>query len=275
MELSLGKVAYINCEPVYYGIEQGAIPAACRIIDGTPAELNGMLRAGDLDLSVISAIEYARHSDRYLILPDLAIGSDGPAESVLFLSRVKPSDLNGRSIHLSRDSLTSVFLVKLLLAKAFGVRPQFLPAEAATIDSLPEDVAGILLIGDPALRARGRLPFTLDLGQGWKELTGLPFVFGVWAVRRDVYRDHREETHRLHRALLDSKRYSLARLDEICKAVSGRVGLDRDACAIYLKERLSFDLTPRHIDGLNLFFTLLEAEGELPSTPALEFIDAE
>ncbi len=275
MELSLGRVAYINCEPVYYGIEQGAIPAACRIIDGTPAELNGMLRAGDLDLSVISAIEYARHSDRYLILPDLAIGSDGPAESVLFLSRVKPSDLNGRSVHLSRDSLTSVFLVKLLLAKAFGVRPRFLPAEAATIDSLPEDVAGVLLIGDPALRARGRLPFTLDLGQGWQELTGLPFVFGVWAVRRDVYRDHREETHRLHRALLDSKRYSLARLDAICEAVSGRVGFDRDACAIYLKERLSFDLTPRHIEGLNLFFTLLEAEGELPSTPALEFIDAE
>ncbi|MBI2882402.1 MAG: menaquinone biosynthesis protein [Candidatus Methylomirabilis oxyfera] len=273
MDLSLGRVAYINCEPVYYGIEQGAISAACRIIDGTPAELNGMLRAGDLDLSVISAIEYARHSDRYLILPDLAIGSDGPAESVLFLSRVKPSDLDGRLVHLSRDSLTSVFLVKLLLAKAFGVRPRFLLAEAETIDSLSEDVAGVLLIGDPALRARGRLPFTLDLGQGWKELTGLPFVFGVWAVRRDVYRDHREETHRLHRALLSSKRYSLARLDEICATVCQRVGLDRDACAIYLKERLSFDLTPRHIEGLNLFFTLLEAEGELPSTPPLEFID--
>ena len=274
MELSLGRVAYINCEPVYYGIEQGAIPAACRIVDGTPAELNGMLRTGDLDLSVISAIEYARHSDRYLILPDLAIGSDGPAESVLFLSRVKPSDLDGQSVHLSRDSLTSVFLVKLLLAKAFGVRPQFLPAEAETVESLPEDVAGILLIGDPALRARGRLPFTLDLGQGWKEWTGLPFVFGVWAVRRDVYRDYREETHRLHRALLSSKRYSLARLDEICTAVCQRVGLDQDACAIYLKERLSFDLTPRHIEGLHLFFTLLEAEGDLPSTPALEFIDA-
>lgn len=275
MELSLGKVAYINCEPVYYGIEQGAIPAECRIVDGTPAELNRMLEAGDLDLSVISAIEYARHSDRYLILPDLAIGSDGPAESVLFLSRVKPTDLDGRSVYLSRDSLTSVFLVKLLLAKAFGVRQRFLPAATETADRLPENIAGVLLIGDPALRARDQLPFTLDLGQGWKELTGLPFVFGLWAVRRDVYRRHREETHRLHRALLDSKRYSLARLDEICAAVCQRVGLDRDACAVYLKERLSFDLTPRHLEGLQLFFTQLEAEGELPSTPALEFIDAE
>lgn len=273
MALSLGKVAYINCEPVYYGIEQGAIPAECRIVDGTPAELNRMLEAGDLDLSVISAIEYARHSDRYLILPDLAIGSDGPAESVLFLSRVKPASLDGRLVHLTRDSLTSVYLVKLLLAKVFGVRPQFLSATADTIDRLPEDVAGVLMIGDPALRARGQLPFTLDLGQGWKEWTGLPFVFAVWAVRRDVYDNHREETHRLHRALLSSKRYSLARLDEICATVCQRVGLDSDTCATYLKERLSFDLTPRHIEGLYRFFTLLEAEGDLPSTPVLEFID--
>ncbi|WP_161954145.1 menaquinone biosynthetic enzyme MqnA/MqnD family protein [Candidatus Methylomirabilis limnetica] len=274
MKPALGKVAYINCEPVYYGIEQGAIPAECRIVEGTPAELNGMLRAGDLDLSVISAIEYACHSDRYLILPDLAIGSDGPTESVLLLSRVKPCDLDGKPVRLSRDSLTSVFLVKLLLAKAFGVRPRFLPAGAETTDSLSEDVAGVLMIGDPALRARGQLPFTLDLGQGWKELTGLPFVFAVWAVRRDFYRDHRDETHRLHRALLCSKRYSLARLDEICEAVCQRVRLNRDACATYLKERLSFDLTPRHLEGLRLFFTLLEAEGELKSIPPLEFIDA-
>jgi len=272
---SVGKVAYINCEPVYYGIEQGAIPAACRIVDRTPAELNRMLQRGDLDLSVISAIEYAHHSKQYLLLPDLAIGSDGPAESVLFLSRVELSCLDGRAVYLTRDSLTSVYLVKLLLAKVFGVRPHFLPVEAQTIDSLPGDAAGVLLIGDPALRARDQLPFTLDLGQGWKELTGLPFVFAVWAVRRDFYCDHREETHQLHRALLSSKRYSLARLDEICATASDRVGLDRDTCATYLKERLSFDLTPRHLEGLHRFFTLLKAEDELPSMPALEFIDTE
>lgn len=275
MEPTLGRVAYINCEPVYYGIEQGAIPAACRIVDGTPTRLNRMLRTGELDVSVISAIEYARHPDRYLILPGLAIGSDGPVDSVLFLSRVEPCNLDGRPVLLNRHSLTSIFLVKLLLAKAFGVRPRFLHTEAETTDALPAGVAGVLLIGDPALRARGHLPFTLDLGQGWKELTGLPFVFAVWAVRRDFYRDHRQETHRLHRALLCSKRYSLARLDEICDAVYQRVGLNRDACLAYLKERLSFDLTPRHLEGLRHFFTLLEAERELVPAPPVEFIDPE
>lgn len=275
MEPTLGRVAYINCEPVYYGIQQGAIPAACQIVDGTPTELNRMLRTGELDMSVISAIEYARYPDRYLILPDLAIASDGPVESVLFLSRVSPFDLDRRPVLLNRDSLTSIFLVKILLAKVFGVRPRYLHTEVEATSPLPEDVAGVLMIGDPALRERGRLPFTLDLGQGWKDLTGLPFVFAVWAVRRDFYRDHREKTHRLHHALLRSKHYSLARLDEICKAVYQRVRLSREACSTYLKERLSFDLTPRHLEGLRHFFTMLEAAGELAPAPTLEFIETE
>ena len=163
MQPRLGRVAYINCEPVYFGIEQGAIPAACRIVDGTPTELNRMLRAGELDMSVISAIEYAHHPDRYLILPDLAIASDGPVESVLFLSRVRPSDLDGKPVFLNKDSLTSIFLVKTLLAKGFSVRPLYLHTEVQAIDLLPENVAGVLMIGDPALRARGRLPYALDL----------------------------------------------------------------------------------------------------------------
>ena len=273
MEARVGRVKYINCEPVYYGIEQGAIPAACQIIDGTPAELNRMLREGQLDLSVISAIEYARHPDRYLILPDLAIASDGPTESVLFLSRVGPSDLDGKLILLNKDSLTSIFLMKLLLARVFRVSPRYLHADAQPADVLPDDIAGELLIGDPALQARGRLPYTLDLGQAWKDLTGLPFVFAIWAVRRDFYRDHRGETHRLHAALLDSKRYSLARLDEISESVYHRVGLSREACSTYLKERLSFDLTPRHLDGLRHFLSMLVADGELGFAPSLEFIE--
>ncbi|MGH7429274.1 MAG: menaquinone biosynthetic enzyme MqnA/MqnD family protein [Candidatus Methylomirabilaceae bacterium] len=274
MEPRVGRVRYINCEPVYYGIERGAIPAACRIVDGTPAQLNRMLRTGELDVSVISAIEYARHPERYLLLPELAIGCDGPIESVLFLSRVKPSDLDGKPILLSQDSLTSIFLVKILLRREFGVTPRYLHTDAPTTDPLPEDVAGMLVIGDPALRARGLLPYTLDLGQAWKGLTRLPFVFAVWAVRRDFYRDHPAETHRLHIALLQSKRYSLARLDEISELVYQRVGLSPQACSTYLKERLSFELSPRHLEGLRHFFSMLEADGDLVPAPSLEFVEA-
>jgi chorismate dehydratase len=233
-----------------------------------------MLREGHLDISVISTIEYARHPDRYLILPDLAIASDGPVESVLFLSRVRPTELTGKVVLLNNDALTSIFLVKILLKRRFGVSPRYLHAEAPPIDSLPGHVAGILMIGDPALRGRGQLPYALDLGLAWKELTGLPFVFAVWAVRREFYREHRDETGRLHRALIGSKRYSISRLDEICETVHHRVGLDREACSTYLKERLSFDLTPRHLEGMRRFFDMLEAEGDLSPAPQMEFIDA-
>ncbi len=275
MKPRVGRVRYINCEPVYYGIERGAIPAACRIVDGTPAELNRMLRTHELDVSVISAIEYARHPDLYVLLPELAIGCDGSIESVLFLSRVRPSDLDGKSVLLSKDSLTSILLVKILLGRGFGVTPRYLHADVPTTNRLPEDVAGVLMIGDPALRARGLLPHTLDLGQAWKDLTRLPFVFAIWAVRRDFYRDHPAETHRLHAALLRSKQYSLARLDEISESVYQRVGLSPQACSTYLKERLSFELSPRHLEGLRNFLSMLEVDGELAAAPSLEFIESQ
>jgi chorismate dehydratase len=188
---------------------------------------------------------------------------------------VSPSGLDGKPVLLNTDSLTSIFLLKVLLSKRFGVRPQYRYGEVDPAGSFPEDVDGILMIGDPALRARGRLPHILDLGQGWKDLTGFPFVFAVWAVRREFYLDHREKTHRLHHALLRSKRYSLARLDEICDAVYQRVELTREACSTYLKERLSFDLTPRHLEGLGHFLRMLEEEGEFALAPQLEFIDAD
>jgi chorismate dehydratase len=233
-----------------------------------------MLRVGELDLSVISTIEYARHPDRYVLLPELAIASDGPVESVLFLSRIPPSELDGEPVLLSKDSLTSIFLVKILLKRLFGVMPRYLYADGPPAGRLPEEIAGVLMIGDPALIARGLLPHTLDLGQAWKDLTRLPFVFAVWAVRRDFYRDHPSETLGLHAALLRSKHYSLARLDDISESVYRRVGLTRQACTTYLKERLSFELSPRHVEGLSRFLSMLDAEGELVAAPPLEFIDA-
>ena len=118
MRLRLGRVRYINCEPVYYGLEQGMVAADCEILDGTPAELNGLLRAGDLDVSVISAMEAALRPAAYRLLPDLAIACDGPVESVLLACERPVEELDGLPVSLTRHSLTSVYLVKLLLERS-------------------------------------------------------------------------------------------------------------------------------------------------------------
>jgi chorismate dehydratase len=257
----VGKVRYINCEPVYSGIEEGAVEADCDLIEGTPAELNRMLGVGDLDVSVISSLAYAQASADFRLLPDVAIACDGAVGSVLCMSRLPLHDLDGERILVTPESLTSVYLLQLLLQRSYGVRPVYLRAEVP--EEFPAEVAAGLYIGDPALRAghARRYPHCLDLGQGWKELTGLPFVFALWAVREEFYRANPERTRQLHRALLASKAYSLSRVEALSAAVHGRVGISEEACLNYFRKQLSFDLTPRHLEGFDQFLQSPELDG--------------
>jgi chorismate dehydratase len=262
----VGKVRYINCEPVYSGIEEGAVEAGCDLIEGTPAELNRMLGVGDLDVSVISSLAYAQAPGNFRLLPDLAIACDGAVGSVLCMSRLPLRDLDGERILVTPESLTSVYLLRLLLQRSYGVRPVYLRAEVP--EEFPADVAAGLYIGDPALRAghARRYSHRLDLGQGWKELTGLPFVFALWAVREEFYQANPECTRQLHRALLASKAYSLGRIEALSVAVHGRVGISEEACLNYFRKQLSFDLTARHLEGFERFLQSPEV-GPLVSRP--------
>ena len=268
MRLRLGRVRYINCEPVYYALEHGIVPADCEIFDGTPAELNERLRVGDLDVSVISVMEAALRPERYRLLPGLAIACDGPVESVLLASDRPVEELDGVPVALSRHSLTSVYLVKLLLEKAYHTRPHFLS------DADTAGVAARLMIGDEALRLGPRYQHGLDLGKAWHALTGLPFVFAVWAARTEVWASLPEEVRDLHQALLAAKAYSQAHPEAMVALACERTGLPPDACRRYLRESLCFDLGPRHLDGLRTFLELLVDTGALPAVPSLTFLPA-
>ena len=257
----VGKVCYINCEPVYYGIEEGAEAADCDLVEGTPAELNRMLARGDLDISVISSVAYAQSPGKYRLLSDLAIACDGAVGSVVCLSRLPLQDLDGERVLITQESLTSVYLLRLLLERDYGVRPVYLQGEVSEV--LPSEVAAGLLIGDPALRAshERRYPHQLDLGEGWKALTGLPFVFALWGAREEFYQENPETTRTLHRALLASKTYSLGRAEALSAAVHVRVGISEEACLNYFRKQLSFDLTTRHLEGFEQFLQSPELDG--------------
>ena len=266
MRLKLGRVRYINCEPVYHALEHGLVPVDCEITDGTPAELNARLCAGDLDVSVVSAMEPALRPEAYRLLPDLAIACDGAVESVLLVSRRPPEELGGRLVALTRHSLTSVYLVKLLLEKAYHVRPRYMVGDGDA------DTEARLVIGDEALRLGPRFPHSVDLGKAWYALTGLPFVFAVWAVRTEVWAAAPAEVRQLHQALQMSKAYTRAYPETMLALAQGRVGLPVDACRRYLQQRLCFDLGPRHLEGLRTFLAMLTEAGALPRLPSLHFI---
>src|SRR2546429_3243725 len=207
--MRIGRIGYINCAPVYGAIDRGivSLPHGAELVTGTPAELNDLLVAGELDVSVISAVEYARHAKDLVLLPELAISCDGPVRSVALFSRRTVGQLDGRTVLLSASSRTSVALLELLCREVWHIRPKFAEARAEAQDldalaALPHEA--VLVIGDAALKlaAAGTYPHRDDLGDEWKPWAGKPFVFAVWAARRAA---DRAAVRRGHATVLASR----------------------------------------------------------------------
>jgi chorismate dehydratase len=266
----LGRISYLNVLPIYFALEHLFGENGYHLVRGTPAELNAAMRRGEVDLGSISAMEYGRNYKDYLLLADLSISSRGPVGSVLLFSRVPFPELDGRTIRVSAASASGAALVKVLMAELFQVQPRYHRGLLAG-RSLQEDTA-VLAIGDEALRLKRdkTLPFELDLGAAWQQLTGLPFVFGVWAVRRDFAKARPEAAFALHRLLLRSKTWGLGSLAELSQLAAAPFGLTPEQVLAYFHQ-LDYALTPEHERGLRTFFHYLCEQGELAEEPRLEF----
>ncbi len=270
--MKLGRIGYINCAPVYGAIDRGLVPVAAELVTGTPAELNDLLVAGELEVSVISAVEYARHARDLVLLPDLAISCDGPVRSVALFSRQPVTALSGKTVLVSASSRTSVALLELLCRDVWKITPKLAAARAEAQDlealaALPHEA--VLVIGDAALAlaAAGTYAHRCDLGVEWKRWTGLPFVFAVWAARRAA---DAAAVRRCHEALLASRAWGLGHLEFLADTAARASGVSRAACLEYLTG-LDYSLTYKHLAGLADFFRRLAEQGLVPDG-SLQFL---
>jgi chorismate dehydratase len=266
--MKIGRIPYINCYPVYGAIDRGVVGLDAELVDGVPTDLNRKMGSGELDISVVSAVEYAREADRYLLLPDLAISCDGPVRSVMLFSRRPAGELGGRSVIISRSSMTSVALLQLLFENVWHARPRFIPGDAEVKDVIVDnanDSDARLVIGDAALvlgtNHRERYPFVYDLGQAWKDWTGQPFVFAVWVAQRstDV-----KEALLAHAGLIASRNWGLRHLPELADQAHQATGVERPVCVEYLSG-LDYGLSYPHLAGLTEFYRRLVERGRIPN----------
>ncbi len=272
--MRVGRIPYINCFPVYGAVDRGIVPLDATLVDGVPTHLNRLMSEGALDVSVVSAVEYARDWERYLLLPDLAISSDGPVRSVMLFSTEPAPALTGKRVLVSRSSMTSVHLLELLFEHVWHARPEFVPGDAEA-DALSRDddgpFAARLVIGDAALMLQSvdhpvatahgqRYPHVYDLGAEWKAWTGLPFVFAVWVAQRSA---PVAEALKVHAALIDSRDWGLAHLPELSAQAARSTGVPLAECRRYF-DGLDWRLSLPDLEGLTEFFRRLELAGRVP-----------
>jgi chorismate dehydratase len=270
--LRIGEISYLNCTPIFTVLRDHFYDSGYGFVRGTPAELNAKLRNGEIDLCPSSSIEYARNSESYLILPDLSISSVGAVKSVLLFSRIPIERLDGAAIALTGESETSVVLLKILLSRRYSFTNSFYPAESpAQSLSFPDDP--LLLIGDNALRESFNRKdcYIYDLGELWYQFTGTPFVFALWLLREEVARTDRAAAAIICERLAESRRIAIRSYGEI--AASSRINWTNRDFLINYWNTISYELTPRHIEGLKLFYRFAADIQLIDSEPPLRIFN--
>ncbi|WP_031515792.1 menaquinone biosynthetic enzyme MqnA/MqnD family protein [Desulfofalx alkaliphila] len=231
-KLRLGQLEYINCMPVYHALVEGQLPLEAELIKGPPAKLNQMFLNGELDITPVSSIEYARHADKCYVLPNLSISAEGKVTSVLLFSRVPVTELDGKKVALTSSSATSVALLKILFEHYFHVEVKYTTMEP-DFDSMINSADAVLLIGDDAMLAnqqirKGNLPFLVtDLGEAWYQFTGEKMVYALWVIRKEFADNNPEKVAQVGETLYRSKLLSLQQKSTLVEVARSKSGLPK------------------------------------------------
>jgi chorismate dehydratase len=252
----LAVVSYLNARPLIDGLA-----ADCELVSAVPSECWSLVLGGRADLGLVPAIGLGEEPG-LAVVPGIAIGSQGPVRSVLLAARRPLDEVN--VVAVDRSSRTSIVLLQLLLAQRYRLRPRFVPM-APDWEAMLARHDAALVIGDPALELaaaarRGEVtgvegePITiLDLGTEWSAWTELPFVFAVWAGRRE------RVTPEIVDLLTAARERGLARIDAIA-AAGTRSEEEATARRRYLTEAVRFGLGPEELAGLERFLGLAAEE---------------
>ena len=267
--VALGRIDYMNVAPVYYGIDNGLVTQGIsqgssqkiNLISGPPNTLNQMMINGSLDISPVSSAAYARNAREWLILPDLAIACNERVLSVLLVSRYRLEALPGRRILITDESSSARDLCRLIF-NFKGVRPEFVVGKVKNPSQLPDGIDAALVIGDSALSQQwGRVfPNIYDLGTQWWNMTGLPFVFAVWAVRKDFARKYPEKVEAVLALLKTSRGLGDENMNQIIENACAKLDIDVSVARLYY-DSLVYHLSEREILGLELFYKSLYLKG--------------
>ena len=257
----IGAVSYLNARPLVVGIERRRNRFAVRY--DLPSTCAQLLHAGEIDLGLIPSIEYLR-GDGYAIVPDCAVASDGPVLSVAIFTKVPIERVQTMALDLS--SRTSVALTRVMTAKYFGIAPKFLD-EGPDLERMVSRADAALVIGDPALFADyPRLGLEkIDLGQSWKDFTGLPFVYACWVGPAGVLGPQDVA------ALQQARAEGASRPEEVAAAFFPDEPARAAIGARYLRENIRFRFGDSEKAGIERFFQLAADVGVVPRTQPLRW----
>ena len=266
--MRIGAVSYLNTLPLVEGL--GKCRDAALTLTA-PARLIDLLLEDEIDIGLVSLIDAQRSPEPLAVLAVGMIGCDGPTLTVRLFSSVALERLT--TVHVDADSHTSVALLRVILSRRHGLRPSVVGFDAdAHRASLARAAEGappsaswpeaLLMIGDKVVTDSPPAilyPHQLDLGEAWKQMTGLPFVYAAWMCRAE---DADRSRVALAAEILDrQRRHNATRLEWIVRARSPSRGWPAELAGHYLGSLLRFEVDPQSRRAVEVFFDMCAAEG--------------
>lgn len=178
----MGAVSYLNTKPLLYGIERSPLLERIELTTDHPASIAEMLLKDEIDIGLVP-VAIIPEMKEYYINTRYVIGCNGPVASVCLFSEAPVEGL--RKVLMDNQSKTSVVLAKILLKDYWKVSPEYEEASSGFLEEI-KGRTGAVVIGDRALKQRFISSYTYDLGEAWKKMTGLPFVFAAWISNKKL-----------------------------------------------------------------------------------------
>lgn len=252
----VGKIPYLNSVPFYHHFEKRQF----KILPVSPRRMGILSRHGQIDAGLFSLADYLSQKSTLQLLP-YCIATRDQVKSVMLFSNHGWQELAGKKIGIIDDTATSVKLLRVLLEKKYGVKAELKRLHSG-VNSY-EGFDAVLLIGDEALRHKktGLDSFELvyDLATEWYDWQKLPFVFAVWAVRKSLPQETREELGSLVQSSLQKGELEF---DRIGLSLAKRIGLTSAEATEYL-QGFNYRLGERERRAIDVFeglLTLVESE---------------
>ncbi len=252
----LGAVSFLNARPLIWGLDDSPrlleeFDCEVELRQAVPSQLASMIDENEVDAALVPIIDVVKPNRDWRILSNSCIGCDGETLTVRVFSRTMPEEIE--RLHVDGDSHTSVALAQLIWLEKFGRRLEIVPWEGSHSE---DEAEAVLLIGDKVINsAPVEFDIQTDLGGAWKSLTGLPFVFAVWAARRDY------PAGRLGEVLESARDEGVGRIDGIAAVDAPQLGWPVELARRYLAHRLRFTITERYVEAMRRFVELLKMHG--------------
>ncbi|MGZ5254994.1 MAG: menaquinone biosynthetic enzyme MqnA/MqnD family protein [Flavitalea sp.] len=242
-KIRVGAVSYLNTKPLLYGIERHSVRKEIDLVTGYPAIVAQMLVDDEIDVGLVP-VAATRRMKEWHIASDYCIGTMGQVASVCLFSEVPMNEI--KKVYLDYQSRTSVNLARILLDEYWNQNVIYIDAQGEDFRNEIKGTTAGVVIGDRALEQRLRSTYIYDLGEAWKNHTGLPFVFAAWISNKKLPDEFIKKFNEANAMGFDH-------LDEVI----AENPFDAYDLGVYYRSCVRYRLDEQMINGMNLFLKKL------------------